>query len=121
MVSCFNADHATARLFIMSIKGYCRFSVFWALLMCLVSCSVSHGDSHHAVGMCGQLWSNRYSNVSLYDSIAGTLAAVDERDNELCAIAGNASGYAAMMRMDYAELAVCICVSWKRVIVRLNA
>ena len=103
MVSCFNADHATARLFIMSIKGYGRFSVFLALLMCLVSCSVSHGDSHHAVGMCGQLWSNRYSNVSLYDSIAGTLAAVDERDNELCAIAGNASGYAAMMRMDYAE------------------
>ena len=88
----------------MIVECIGRLTALLTLLMCLVGCTVSHGDfSLRADELCDRLWQSRYSNASHLDSVARLLADVDADDEELAAIAGNALAYAAMMRMDYAE------------------
>ena len=86
------------------IDSLVRVVALMLLPLCLAACGDSHGEfSPQANELCAQLWRSRYSSVAGLDSVAAELAAAEGADNELRAIAENALGYAAMMKMDYSR------------------
>lgn len=79
-----------------------RFAALLAFFASFVGCGSSYEElSPHVDELCTRLWSSRYCNVARFDSIAELLADADADNDEIKAVADNASGYAAMMRMDY--------------------